>query len=316
VPATVDRYNAFRPAATVTPGDRPTSNTTDFGTFAILPESIGIIGLGAIGGSLGWRAAQAGVQCVTGYSRSTGDVIEALKRGAITAAADSPQAAARGAAFVVLAAPPSATLDLLDRAGSWLAPGACLSDVASIKAPVMERARAAGLEGRFAGAHPLAGTHGSGFGAARPDLFRGAIVYVCSTGTLKGDAVARSVASFWEQVAEAQPVLIDAAAHDTQLAWTSHLPQAVATALAGALEARALGGISFGPGGRDTMRLAASDPGLWAEIFLANSGPVAEALGSAGDSLQQLRALIEARDAAGLKSFLERAAAFRRGLDR
>ena len=77
---------------------------------------MGFSGLGAIGGSLAGRATQAGVKRVTGYSRSTGDVIEALKRGAITDAADSPQAAARGSALVVLAAPPSATLDLLDRA--------------------------------------------------------------------------------------------------------------------------------------------------------------------------------------------------------
>jgi prephenate dehydrogenase len=253
---------------------------------------------------------------VVGYSRATGDVVEALKRGAITAAADSPQAAARDAALVVLAVPPSATLDLLDRALPWLAPGAILSDVASIKALVMDRARAAGLEGRFAGAHPLAGTHGSGFAAARPDLFRGAVVYVCSTGTLEGDRVARAVASFWELVAEAQPVTIDAAAHDAQLAWTSHLPQAVSSALAVALGARALGGVSFGPGGRDTTRLAASDPDLWAEIFLANAGPVTEALSRAGESMQQLRALIAARDAGGLRAFLAKGAAFRKGLDR
>ena len=118
---------------------------------------------------------------------------------------------------------------------------------------------------------------------------------MCSTGTLEGDSVARAVASFWEQVGEAQPVTIDAAAHDAQLAWTSHLPQAVASALAVALGARALGGVSFGPGGRDTTRLAASDPDLWAEIFLANAGPVTEALAQAGDALQQLRALIAAR---------------------
>lgn len=250
------------------------------------------------------------------YSRAAGDVVEALKRGAITDAADSPQAAARNVAFVVLATPPSATLDLLDRAAPWLAPGAVLSDVASVKVPVMDRARQVGLAGRFAGAHPLAGTHGTGFAAARPDLFRNAVVYVCSTGTTEGDTVARMVASFWEQVGQAQPVTIDAAAHDLQLAWTSHLPQAVASALAVSLSARALGGVSFGPGGRDTTRLAASDPDLWAEIFLANAGPVAEALARAGGTLEVLRALIAAGDAAGLRAFLAEGAAFRKGLDR
>ncbi len=253
---------------------------------------------------------------MVGYSRSTADVIEALKRGAISEGADSPQGAARGVAFVVLATPPSATLELIARASSWLAPGAILSDVASIKAPVIEQARAAGLAARFAGAHPLAGTHETGFAAARADLFRNAVVYVCPTGTLEGDGVARAVASFWKLVGESQVVTIDAAAHDIQLAWTSHLPQAVSSALAVALGARALGGVSFGSGGRDTTRLAASDPELWAEIFLANSGPVAEALAQAGAALEQLRALVASRDAAGVKDFLARGVAFRKGLDR
>jgi prephenate dehydrogenase len=317
VPATADSYNASGPAATGvrTVRLRP-HNTCDPGIFAILPDSIGIIGLGAIGGSLAWRATQAGVKRVVGYSRSTADVIEALKRGAISEGADSPRAAARGAAFVVLATPPSATLELIDRASSWLAPGAILSDVTSIKAPVMDRARAAGLTARFAGAHPLAGTHETGFAAARPDLFRNAVVYVCSTGTLEGDGVARTVGSFWELVGESQVVTIDAAAHDVQLAWTSHLPQAVASALAVALGERALGGVSVGSGGRDTTRLAASDPDLWAEIFLANTGPVADALAQAGAAMERLRALVAARDSAGLKAFLAQGAAFRRGLER
>ena len=317
VPASVDSYNASGPAATVVRAVRQQPhNTRDPGIFAILPDSIGLIGLGAIGGSLAWRATQAGVKRVVGYSRSTADVIEALKRGAISEGADSPQGAARGAAFVVLAAPPSATLELITRAPSWLAPGAILSDVASVKAPVMEQARAAGLAGRFAGAHPLAGTHETGFAAARPDLFRNAVVYVCSTGTREGDGVAQAVASFWELVGESQVVTIDATAHDVQLAWTSHLPQAVSSALAVALGARALGGVSYGAGGRDTTRLAASDPDLWAEILLANSGPVAEALAQTGAAMERLRALITAHDVTGLKAFLAQGAAFRKGLDR
>ena len=282
----------------------------------MLPQSLGIIGLGAIGGSLAWRATQAGVPRVIGYSRATGDAIEALKRGAVTTVADTPQAAVHDAEFVVLAIPPGATLDLLDKTSAWLQPGAILSDVASIKAPVMARARAAGLEGRFAGAHPLAGTHATGFGAARPDLFRGAVVYVCSTGSMEGDQVARSVASFWERVAEAQPVIISAESHDAQLAWTSHLPQAVASVLAVALSERGFGGVSFGPGGRDTTRLAASDPDLWAEILVSNAGPVSEALASAGEALGELRTRIASGDVAGVRAFLARGAAFRRGLDR
>lgn len=243
-------------------------------------------------------------------------MIEALKRGAISEAADSPRQAMKGVSFVVLAAPPAATLDLLDQARGWLADGALLSDVTSIKVPVMQRALKAGLEGRFAGAHPLTGTHTTGFDAARPDLFRGAVVYVCSTGTVEGDAVARSVASFWERVGEAQAIRIEAAAHDAQLAWTSHLPQAVASTLAVALREQAMGGVSFGPGGRDTTRLAASDPDLWTEIFLSNGDAVLEALDGVGQNLARLRQLVAARDAIGVRAFLAEGAAFRKGLDR
>jgi prephenate dehydrogenase len=74
--------------------------------------------------------------------------------------------------------------------------------------------------------------------------------------------------------------------------------------------------VSYGPGGRDTTRLAASDPELWAEILLANSGPVAEALAQMGGTLQHLRALITAGDASGVKAFLAQGTAFRQGLDR
>jgi prephenate dehydrogenase len=121
---------------------------------------------------------------------------------------------------------------------------------------------------------------------------------------------------FWEQVLEAQPVLIDAAAHDRQLAWTSHLPQAVASALAKTLADRGLAGVSFGTGARDTTRLAASSPEMWVDILRYNRSEIAEALGAAGASLAELRGLLEADDADGLLAYLAEAQRFRQGIDR
>jgi prephenate dehydrogenase len=180
----------------------------------------------------------------------------------------------------------------------------------------MARAADCGLGDRFAGAHPLAGTHDSGFAAARPDRLRGCVVYVCESPSTEGARAARSVMRFWEDVLEAYPVLISAADHDRQLAWTSHLPQAVASALAKALADRGLGGVSYGTGARDTTRLAASSPEMWLDILLQNGGPVVEALAGIEDRLGELRRLIEARDRAGLERYLETAREFRRGLDR
>ena len=280
------------------------------------PSSLTVIGLGAIGGSLAWQARLAGIPRVVGVSASRAEGVQALRTSAITELADTPAKAVRGAELVVLAVPAQVTLELIGRLHSLLEPGALLTDVCSVKSPVVARATAEGLGDRFAGGHPLAGTHGSGFAAARADRLRGCVVYVCETGSPGGDQAARRVMSFWEQVLEAQPVLIDAAAHDRQLAWTSHLPQAVASALAKALADRGLAGVSFGTGARDTTRLAASSPDMWIDILLYNRAAVVEALEATEDSLADLRSMVAAGDADGLRAYLAAAQRFREGLDR
>lgn len=280
------------------------------------PSSLAVIGLGAIGGSLAWQARLAGIGRVVGYSPSRGDGVAALRASAVSEVADSPVRAVRGAELVVLAVPPGPTLDLIGRLASSLEPGAILTDVCSVKAPVMARAADCGLGDRFAGSHPLAGTHDSGFLAARPDRLLGCVVYVCESASAEGARAARGVMRFWEEVFEAQPILISAEAHDRQLAWTSHLPQAVAYALAKSLADRRLGGVSYGTGARDTTRLAASSPDMWLDILLQNRDSLVEALSSVEGRVGDLRRLIEAGDRTGLEHYLETAREFRRGLDR
>jgi prephenate dehydrogenase len=282
----------------------------------VAPSSLAVIGLGAIGGSLAWQARLAGVPRVVGFSPARSEGVHALQASAITELADSPLRAVRGADLVVLAVPPRPTLELIGRLAPALEPGAILTDVCSIKEPVVATARAAGLGGRFAGAHPLAGTHASGWSAARPDRLRGCVVYICETGEPDGHRAAAVVKNLWERVLGASPVLIDPAAHDRQLAWTSHLPQAVAYALAKALADRALGGVSYGSGARDTTRLAASSPDMWTDILLYNRATLNDALRSTEDELRALRALLDAGDEDGLRAYLEAARRFREGLER
>jgi prephenate dehydrogenase len=280
------------------------------------PSSLAVIGLGAIGGSLAWQSRLAGVARVIGYSPNTGEGVQALKASAITELADTPMAAVRGAELVILAVPPQATLDLLAPIASALDPGAFLTDVCSIKAPVIQRAIDAGVGDRFAGSHPLAGTHESGFASALPERFRGCVVYICETGAPQGHRAAGLLADFWEDTLEASPVFIGAEAHDRQLAWTSHLPQAVAFALAKILADQQLGGVSFGSGARDTLRLAGSNPDMWVDILRYNREPLDEALAKAEAGLAELRRLIAAADPGALQHYLEAARQFRRGIER
>jgi prephenate dehydrogenase len=280
------------------------------------PSSLAVIGLGAIGGSLAWQSRQAGVARVVGYSSSRRDGVQALQAGAITELADSAVQAVGGVELVVLAVPPRPTLELIGELADRIDAGALLTDVCSVKVEIMRRALDAGMGDRFAGGHPLAGTHESGFHSARPDRLRGCVVYICESGSSEGHRAAQAISSFWQHTLGASPIRIDSAAHDRQLAWTSHLPQATATALAKSLLDRGLAGVSFGTGARDTTRLAAGNPAMWSEIFLLNRGPIGEALDQLARDMEELRQLLLRGDAKGLAAYLTAARTFREGLER
>lgn len=282
----------------------------------MVPHTLGVIGLGAIGGSVAWQAARHGVPRVVGFAADRRDGAEAARAGAVTALETDVRRVAAAAELLVLATPPRATLRLLRQLAPVVLrrPGVLVTDVCSVKQAVVDCAERAGMAERFAGSHPFAGTHLTGFAAARPDRFRGAVVYV--TPVAGGDDAAREVADFWERVLEAQPVTLPAGRHDALLAWTSHLPQAAASALAAALARGAPDGARFGTGARDATRIAASGADMWADILLLNREPVLRCLDAFGQALGELAAALRAGDAPAVGRWLERGAEWRRTVRR
>ena len=277
------------------------------------PATLGVIGLGAIGGSVARQAKQAGIPAVLGWSPDPAERATALRLGALDDAPSQAGDVARSAELLVLAAPPAANLRLLETLHSRLSPHAFVTDVGSVKRAIVARAEALGVGGRFAGSHPLAGTHAHGFEASRTGLFTGAIVYV--TATPSGADAAREVAHFWEAVCGARAVAVDATAHDTQMAVTSHLPQVIASLLGRYLADHAPPGATLGPGARDTTRLAASEPGLWTEILLMNRDMLLPVLRELEEPLGELERALECGDAEVVAAWLARAAAWRRRID-
>ena len=277
------------------------------------PAKLGIIGLGAIGGSLALQAKRAGIATVLGWSPEPSERVAAVRQGALDDAPSRAVDVARAVELLVLAAPPAANLQLLVSLEPHIGAGALITDVGSVKRAIVARADGLRIGPRFAGGHPLAGTHTHGFPAARVDLFKGAIVYI--TATRDGDGAASEISRFWESVLEAHPVRIDAAQHDHQLALTSHLPQAVASLLAYCLALAAPPGATFGPGARDATRLAASEPALWTEIFLMNRDELLPALRSLEEPLGELERALETGNARAVTAWLSRAAQWRRQAD-
>jgi prephenate dehydrogenase len=277
------------------------------------PETLGVIGLGAIGGSVAWQATRAGIPRVVGYSPVPTEGVAAVREGALTEVATNVQRLVREVDLLVIAAPPGATMELLRTVAPELKRRQLIcTDVSSVKGAVVRLAESLGLAAHFAGSHPLAGTHRSGFAAARSDLFARAIVYV--TPLAGGDDAAREVADFWHEVLGASPVTMDAEAHDALLAWTSHLPQAAASALAAALASQGPQGVTYGTGARDGTRLAASSVEMWRDVLLLNREPVLRAIEGLEDSLGTLRRALACGDAAALTTWLAGAADWRKGL--
>jgi prephenate dehydrogenase len=186
------------------------------------------------------------------------------------------ETAAAEADVVVLAAPPRANLRLLRRVARLVPPGLPITDVTSVKVPIVTEARRLRLRG-FVGGHPMAGRERSGFGAASAALFRGRPwILVPGRDRRAWRRVRRLVRD-----AGGQPVSMTAAAHDRVMARLSHLPQLAAwaldaTARRDAATRRRIG--LAGPGFRDMTRLARSPKGLWLEILEANRAEVTRAL--------------------------------------
>ena len=181
---------------------------------------------------------------------------------------------------------------------------AILTDVVSLKEPILRAARRAGLSQRFIGAHPICGGESSGFAAGSGDLFRGATIWL-SAGAEASPEAGRCVESFWRALG-GMPRWVAAEEHDRRMGWVSHLPQLVSTALAAALDAQGCTRGELGPGGRDMTRLAGSNPAIWRDLLEVSAPVTGTGLTGVANALNVLADLLARRDIERVVEFMER----------
>ena len=185
-----------------------------------------------------------------------------------------------GAEVAFVAAPLGVLGDVIDDVLATAPADCVVSDVGSVKAPLLRD------DERFCGGHPLAGSEQRGREHARADLFEGATWYLTPTSRTGGvllERLHRVIAGLG-----ARPRSIDAAEHDRMLAAVSHLPHV----LANVLVKEAAGAI--GPSFRDATRVAGANPPLWRDIYLANRSELSRAIGAVRAELAAVdRALLE-----------------------
>ena len=288
-------------------------------------RSVTVVGLGVMGGSV----AQA--------------VLERLPRVPVYGVDPDPESAAMAAddgvrvlarpgdarvdgGVVVFAAPLDATIRLVGETAAMWERAALAMDVASLKRPVLVAAakaksslaaRSGPGRGDFVGAHPMCGSQRSGYAAARADLFEGADIWICPledsprgpAGAARDDDCTESdgsvhqAAAFWTALG-GRPRMISAVEHDRMMAWTSHLPQLLANALAEVLRGRGITSGQLGSGGRDMTRLAGSAPAMWRPLLEAAAEDDTAALRAVERQLAAIRRTIEAGDWAVLEELM------------
>jgi prephenate dehydrogenase len=206
-------------------------------------ERIAILGTGLLGTSVGLALRAAGFRgTIVGWNRGAEGALTALTLGAIDFIASDPLQAAQESQVTVLAVPIYATLDLMEKLVDVLGPWHLVTDVGSTKGEITRAAgrlfntpdRAAFLPG-----HPMAGKERGGATLGDATLFRGAVWLFTDDASWKRSEYSAELVRGWRELVVAmgsKTLDLDPTRHDELVAWVSHLPQFVSTALSALLQ--------------------------------------------------------------------------------
>ena len=283
-------------------------------------ERIAILGTGLLGTSVGLALRAAGYRgAIVGWNRGAEGAQAALALVAIDSVAADAVQAARESQVVVLTVPIYATLDLMEKLAVVLGPDHLVTDVGSTKAQITAAAarlfntpeRAAFLPG-----HPMAGKERGGAALADAELFRGTVWLFTDDPECKRSPHSAELVKGWREwvvAMGAKTIDLDPVRHDELVAWVSHLPQFVATALSALLqeevgdapELKDVGGRAL----REMTRLGASPFSMWRDIAYTNTEAVQAALLALEQGLAHLRENLRTPE---LRHEFEKANRFRR----
>lgn len=244
-----------------------------------------ILGSGLIGSSIGLALVQKGVavSVVDPDPRAQALAVDLLN----SAPVGDPD-------LVIVASPISAvTQAISSQSNESVKLG--FMDISSVKTKVKVDVAKSGLSpDRFLPTHPMAGREVGGAQSARADLFQSRPWIVDSEG-VKPDLLAAGFEVI--ELLGGIPIEMDSPSHDRAVALVSHLPQLIASLLAGQLEGAAQSDLELaGSGLRDTVRIAGSNPSLWKEIIAANSGAITPILQAFIEGAQELLRNLEDED--------------------
>lgn len=282
-------------------------------------NTVAILGLGLIGGSLARAVRESGFASrVIGYGHREPSLRRGLELGVIDDFTLDLDEVIERADILVICTPTLVAADVLRQilpkvAGRADAP--VITDAASVKGNLLEAARSAcggNTPPRLVLGHPIAGSERSGVEASKADLYVNHRVILTPVPENDADAV-ELVRAMWVSTG-AEVVDMEVKQHDAVLAATSHLPHVLAYALVDALAQSDASDEIFhcaAGGFRDFTRIASSDPVMWRDIAIANRPALLDAIDLFSDHLGRLREAVAGEDSEGMHATFTRAKAAR-----
>ena len=276
-----------------------------------------IIGIGLIGSSLARVLRQKGLaDKITGAARSGKNRETALALGIVDEAFEKPSDSVKDADIVFVCTPVGSIADTIGGFVPALKKGAIVTDVGSVKTEIIRQVRPHLTDSfYFVPGHPVAGTEKSGPENGFAELFDGRWCILTPESGTNAQAIA-AVREVWEQ-AGMKVEEMSAGRHDKAMALMSHLPHLIAYTIVGTaadLETETREDIlKYAAGGfRDFTRIAGSDPVMWRDIFLNNTGAVLDCLQRFSEDLTVLQKAIRQKDGAALQEWFTRTRKIRR----
>lgn len=269
--------------------------------------TVGVVGLGLIGGSLA-KAYKAAGETVYGFDRDAKVMALAAADAAVDAALTQDTVPQCDLIFIALY--PHAAIAWLEEMAPQIGKDTVVIDACGVKQEVCRAGMA--LAGRFGflfvGGHPMAGTHRSGYGVSRADLFVGASMVIVPP-VFDDIALLVRIKALLVPMKLGRIKVCTAKVHDEMIAYTSQMPHIVSNAFVKSPYYENHEGFSGGSF-RDFTRVAQLNEHMWAELCLYNREVLMEELSRLKAHLEDYRCALEARDQKALETL------FREGSDR
>ena len=272
--------------------------------------TVTIVGLGLIGGSAARDLARTGLASVQIGVESDPDHLRTARQLGLIDRELALAEAVTAADLIILAIPVDAILRILPDVLDRITDRQTVVDMGSTKQMIVDAVRNHPRRARFVAAHPMAGTEDTGPAASREHLFASRIAILCDTADSAPDALATAERLFTTGLGM-RLIRMDAARHDLNAAYVSHLPHILSYALALTTLAQERDDpslFSLAAGGfTSTARLAKSDPAMWEPILKQNRHNLLAALGAYQEHIATLTKAIADDDPARIRALITEA---------